>query len=156
FADDASQWAPPSERPALLLDALESTARDLQARGLDLDAPWGAVHTLTLKHPAGSTAPLDVTFNRGPLPLDGGPYSIRSGQYFHSRPGPMVVGQSYLHVVDLGAPEEAEMITFGGQSGHIGSPHYDDLTPLWAEGKRIPMRLETLPNDARVIRFVPS
>jgi penicillin amidase len=67
----------------------------------------------------------------------------------------MVVGQSYLHVVDLADPGGAGMITFGGQSGHVGSPHYDDLTPLWAAGKRIPMRLENLPETDDVLRFVP-
>lgn len=155
FEAEDSPWAGPDDRAGLLLDALEATSRALQASGEDLDAPWGVAHTLTLRHPAGSAAPLGATFNRGPYALDGGPYSVCSGQYFHSRPGPMVVGQSYLHVVDLAAPEDAGMITLGGQSGHVGSPHYDDLTPLWLAGERIPMRLENLPETDEVLTFVP-
>ncbi len=156
FESADSPWVPAGERTTIVLEALETTARDLQARKLDLDAAWGQLHTLLLKHPAGSSPALAATFNRGPIPMDGGPYSVVSGQYFHSKPGPMVVGQSYRQVVDLGDPEAGRMITFGGQSGHVGSPHYDDLTPLWARGDTVPMRLETLPEKATVTRFDPA
>ena len=59
-------------------------------------------------------------------------------------------------VVDLGDIESGRMITIGGQSGHVGSPHYDDLTPLWLEGRTVPMRLETLPADAKILHLRPA
>lgn len=155
FEEDDSPWAPPSQRVGLLTHALEDTQRALAARGLDLDSPWGAFHTLELRHPAGSAAPLARTFNRGPFPIAGGPYTVSSGQYLHSKPGPMLAGASYRQVVDLGDAEPGRMITFGGQSGHVGSPHYDDLSPLWLRGETVPMRLETLPENATVLRLLP-
>lgn len=155
FEDDDSPWAPPAARATLLADALDDARRDLAARGLDLAAPWGALHTLSLNHPAGSARSLAPTFNRGPYGIAGSPFTVSSGQYLHSRPGPMLSGASYRQVVDMGDPEGARMVTFGGQSGHVGSPHYDDLTPLWLEGKTLPMRLDTLPENATVLRLVP-
>jgi len=155
FATDDSPWAPPALRAQLLGEAMAEALRDLEQRGLTMDAPWGAFHTLELKHPMGSSKPLARTFNQGPFPADGGPFSVVSGQYMHSRPGPVIAGQSYRQVVDLGDIAAGRMITFGGQSGHIGSPHYDDLTPLWRAYETVPMLLETLPADATVARFRP-
>ena len=156
FERDDSPWAPVNTRSTLLTEALEDTARDLQARGLQPDATWGSFHTLTLKHPAGASPALARAYNRGPYPADGGPYSVVSGQYLHARPGPVIAGQSYRQVIDLGDPRAGRMVTFGGQSGHIGSPHYDDLTPLWRAYDTIPMRLEELPPRATVLRFAPQ
>jgi penicillin amidase len=155
FEDEASPWAPPAERAALLCAALEDTARDLQARGLQPDAPWGSLHVLALRHPLGRAAVLAPAFDRGPWPLDGGPYSVVSGQYVHVRPGPVVTGPSYRHVVDLAEPEAARMVTFGGQSGHVGSPHYDDLTPLWLAQETVPMRLEEPPAGGSRLAVLP-
>ncbi len=142
FTDPQSPWAPPGVRATLLGEALEDAVADLKARGLSLDAPWGALHTLTLRHPAGSLAATAPTFNRGPYPMDGGPFCVASGQYLHPRPGPMLVGASYRQVVDLADPEASgRMITFGGQDGDPASPHYDDLTDRWRRGGWLPMRL---------------
>jgi acyl-homoserine lactone acylase PvdQ len=67
----------------------------------------------------------------------------------------MRVGASYRHVVDLADPERtARMVSFGGQSGSVGSKHYDDLMPLWLEGRFVPMRLATLPETGRELRLV--
>jgi penicillin amidase len=155
FEDDDSPWAPPRVRATLLGEALEDARRDIAARGLDLDAPWGAMHELLLRHPAGAAGPLGTTFNRGPYPMAGGPYSVCSGQYLHARPGPMLVGASYRQVVDLGAPSRGRMSMVGGQSGHVGSPHYDDLTAHWLAGRTLPMHLEQPPPSAPVLHLLP-
>ena len=67
----------------------------------------------------------------------------------------MRVGASYRQVIDFADPERtARMVTFGGQSGSIGSRHYGDLMPLWREGRAIPMRLSTWPESGRDLRLV--
>ncbi len=143
FEDPRSPWAPPGARAALLQRALDDAVLDLEARGLGVDAAWGRVHTLTLRHPAGGAPLVGRVFDRGPIPLRGGPFAVASGQYVHTRPARVVTGASYRHVVDLADPERrSRMVTLGGQSGHVGSPHYDDLTPLWLEGAGVPMRLD--------------
>ena len=87
----------------------------------------------------------------------GGPFAVCSGQYLHDKPVEMTVGPSFRHITDLADPERtARMITFGGQSGHVGSPHYDDLTPLWRAGQWLPMRLESSPDTREVLRLTPA
>ncbi len=143
-------------RASLVGEACEAALTDMRRRGLTLDTPWGEFHQLTLRHPAAPFPILQPTFNRGPIPMSGGPFSVMSGQYMHYSPGPMIVGASYRHVIDMAAPEAGRMITFGGQSGHAGSPHYGDLTPLWLEGKTLPMRLEQLPETDRTLDLLPG
>jgi penicillin amidase len=157
FADAASPWAAPSVRPTLLAEAVEDAVETLAARGLPPDAPWGVVHTLTLRHPLGGVPLLAPTWNRGPIPAPGGPYAVTSGQYRHSRPAAVGVGPSYRQVIDLADPEgSSRMITFGGQSGSVSSPHYDDLTPLWLDGRFIPMPLDTDPSPAERLTLLPG
>ena len=156
FESDANPWAPPGSRAALLAGALEDATKDLAARGFAHDVPWGAFHTLALRHPLGALAALAPAFNTPAFPADGGPFSVVSGQYLHARPGPVVAGQSYRHVVDLAEPRAGRMVTFGGQSGHIGSPHYADLTPRWRTYTTVPMLLEELPPNAKRGTFLPA
>ncbi len=155
FSDDDNPWAPPAVRATLLCEALDDAVKDMESRGLTLDSPWGAMHTLTLRHPAGQ-GPLATAFNRGPFAVDGGPFSVCSGQYLHARPGPVAAGASYRQVVDLARPEEGRMITFGGQSGYVGSRHYDDLTPRWLANDGLPMRLETELDAAQRLILTPG
>ena len=145
YADPASPWADPAVRPTLLGQAIDDAVKDLAARGLGIDAPWGAIHRLTLRHPLSAAPAIGAAFTRGPYPMPGSPFTPCAGQYRHDLPADMYAGASYRQVVDLATIEDARMITFGGQSGHPGSPHYDDLTPLWREGKLIPMRLTKAP-----------
>lgn len=156
FRQADNPWAPENVRATLLGEALVDALRDLGARGLTLDSPWGALHTLTLRHPAAALDVLEPTFNQGPFPMRGGPFTVSSGQYPHPRPARMVVGASYRHVVDLADPGGGRMITFGGQSGHAGSPHYADLTPLWRAGEMLPMRLEEPLDTDRRLDLLPG
>jgi penicillin G amidase len=154
YADPDSPWLKPVVRATRLGEAMEAAARDLAERGHSIDARWGDVHRLTLRHPFSSAPLLGAAFTRGPDAMPGGPYTVQAGQYLHDRPASMVVGASFRQVVDLADPEGARMIGFGGQSGHVGSRHYDDLTPIWRRGGFIPSRLETLPARGRDLRLV--
>ncbi len=157
FRDASSPWAKPPTRAALVADALEAAAKDMAARGLAPDAPWGAVHRLTLRHALSEAPIVGETFTRGPFPMGGGPYTPLSGQYAHHRPASMTVGASYRQVIDLADPEgSSRMIIYGGQSGHVGSPHYDDLTERWRRGGFVPMRLASWPSRGRDLLLHPS
>lgn len=162
FRDPAGRLLPVNVRATVLGEALEEAHKDLVRRGFTLTTPWGGAHTLTLTHPLGVGPLLGPAFNRGPFPMEGGPFAVPSGQYLHDRPVAMAVGASCRHVVDLADPEgSGRMMAFGGQSGHIGSPHYDDLTPLWRAGAWLPMRLEREPSASdlgspHVLRLEPA
>ena len=156
FEDEDSPWAPTRSRAALVQRALDDALQDLERRGLPFDPPWGAVHRLTLRHPLGAVPLLGAIFNRGPMPYPGSTYTPGSGQYSHAQPAAVTSGASYRHVIDLGDMEgTARMITLGGQSGHVGSRHYQDLTPLWLAGRGIPMRLERWPEKGQDMVLLP-
>jgi penicillin amidase len=152
WSDPGSPWVAPPTRPTLLAEALADALADLEARGFTLATAWGEAHTLTLHHPAGVAPLLGSSFSRGPFPMPGSPFAVCSGQYAHDKPLAMTVGPSYRHVIDLADPEgTGRMMTFGGQSGHVGSPHYDDLTSPWREGLWLPMRLESEPGGDEIL-----
>jgi len=46
---------------------------------------------------------------------------------------------SYRQIVDVGNWDESTFVIPLGQSGHPMSAHYDDLLPLWNEGRYVPM-----------------
>lgn len=157
FSDPEGLLLPQSVRATVLGEALEAAHADLLSRGLSLATPWGAAHRLRLLHPLGSVASLAPTFNRGPFPMPGGPFAVCSGQYLNDKPLDVEVGASFRHVVDLADVEgSGRMITFGGQSGHVGSPHYDDLTPLWLAGEMLPMRLSAGFSTREVLTLEPA
>jgi penicillin amidase len=155
FRDPQSPWVKPAVRETFLGEALEDAAKDLAAAGHAIDVPWGRVHTLTLQHPLSAVPIIGPAFTLGPYPASGGPYTPSAGQYLHDRPLAMKVGASYRHVIDFADPERSSrMITYGGQSGSIGSRHYADQMPLWLEGKALPMRLSSWPETGRDLRLV--
>ena len=46
---------------------------------------------------------------------------------------------SFRQIVDMGDLGRSLVVIPPGQSGHLGSPHYDDLTELWLAGEYQPM-----------------
>src|SRR2546430_17231567 len=48
-------------------------------------------------------------------------------------------GASYRQILDLADWDRSVATSVPGQSGQPGSPYYDDLLPLWAEGKYFPL-----------------
>jgi penicillin amidase len=48
-------------------------------------------------------------------------------------------GPSYRQIVDLADMEASLFVHPMGQAGHLLSPHYADLLPLWARGDYLPM-----------------
>ena len=48
-------------------------------------------------------------------------------------------GASFRQVLDVGNWDESKGINVPGESAQPGSPHYDDLLPLWIEGQYFPL-----------------
>ena len=46
---------------------------------------------------------------------------------------------SFRQIVDMGDLSRSVVIHPPGQSGQLGSPHYDDLAVPWVKGEYIPM-----------------
>jgi penicillin G amidase len=99
---------------------------------------WGKLHTVTFEHPLASLGPAyAAAFNLGPVGRPGDvhtPNNTRHDDNFRQ-----VHGASYRQVFDLADWDRGTVTSVPGQSGQPGSPHYDDLLPLWAEGQYFPL-----------------
>jgi penicillin amidase len=96
---------------------------------------WGDLHKGWFNH---AFTPLDCDFDVGPLAKSGNSTSVRLAHYDASDYR-VCVGASVRMVVDVGAWDNSVWINAPGQSGIPGSPHYDDLAALWADGDYAPM-----------------
>lgn len=99
---------------------------------------WGQLHTATFNHPLASLGlPYERAFNLGPIARSGDSHTPNNTRY--NETFQQIHGASYRHVLDL-ADWDAGMATSApGQSGQLGSSHYADLLPLWADAKYFPL-----------------
>ncbi|HEX6324508.1 MAG TPA: penicillin acylase family protein [Vicinamibacterales bacterium] len=96
---------------------------------------WDAANTVRFAH-----APMDAVAWLRPL------FSRelrRPGHGFTVNPVMRIRDQtfiaSYRQIVDVGNWDASRFVIPLGQSGHPMSAHYDDLLPLWNEGRYVPM-----------------
>ncbi len=121
FADD-------DERVATIQAAFaEAIAWLTERRGPEPSAwTWGSIHRLGAVHPA-ATTPLQHEFLDIPAEAcPGGAGTLANA--FYTPPGTFdtKMGASYRMAVDMGESGAYRSITWPGQSGHPGSPHYAD------------------------------
>jgi penicillin amidase len=84
--------------------------------------------------------PLDRVFNRGPLPIGGDTDTPCQTAIAAEAPyDNKAWAPSFRQIVDLGDLSRSVIIHPPGQSGVLGSPHYDDLADLWIKGEYHPM-----------------
>ena len=94
--------------------------------------------TATFHHPLESLGPAYAeAFNVGPVPRTGDVYTPNNTR--HDDQFQQVHGASYRQVLDLADWDRGMATSTPGQSGQLGSPHYDDLLPLWADGTYFPL-----------------
>jgi penicillin amidase len=123
--------------------AFASALSQLRAEyGNDFDDwRWGAANVAPLGHQI-----------LGNLPLIGGgfrmPQEIAGGSFTLNRAGARIMrglsfavghGAGYRAVYDLGNPENSRFMIATGQSGNPFTRHWDDLAPLWAGGRHLPI-----------------
>jgi penicillin amidase len=130
--------APEDLRKQVMLESLADSFREAKTLlGADSSAwRWGNLHTITFRHPLANTAARNSVFNRGPVERggDGLTPNATSGPNFRQ-----ASGASYRHILDFADWDRSVFTSTPGQSGQPGSPHYDDLLPLWSEGKYAPL-----------------
>jgi penicillin amidase len=115
----------------VLLDTLHAIDRDPARRGID--APWGEVNELDVRHPFAEQpvlAPLARWLELPPAPLPGSTLSLR------------VAAPDYGALIRLavapGAPGNGILQMAGGQSGHFLSPQFRDQQNDWLAGEPTP------------------
>ncbi len=129
-------------REALLSRSLKQ-AMDWLTKELGPDTSawqWGRIHRAIFPHAMGMQKPLDQVFNRGPLPIGGDADTPCQTAFVPGEPyDNKAWAPSFRQIVDLGDLSRSLCIVPPGQSGHLASPHYDDLAEPWVRGEYVPM-----------------
>ena len=119
--------------------ALDAALAELGARFGDEpdDWRWGDAHYAHFRHSVFGWIPLLNRLADIRIAVDGGSFTVNRGQHRSGRmnePYASVHGAGYRAVYDLSDLDRSLFIQATGQSGHLTSPHYRDLTPLWRDG----------------------
>src|SRR5262249_44718695 len=114
-------------RDRLLRDTFARAAKQAGS----LPDRWGALHTVTFRHP------LWRAFDLGPVERPADEYCPLNTR--HDDTFRQVHGATYRHLLDLADWDRGLATSAPGQSGQPGSPHYGDLLPLWAKGEYFPL-----------------
>src|SRR5262249_35037059 len=95
---------------------------------------WGRLHVLHLKHILSNRGDLAQLLDRGRLPVKGDGLTV-----CNTGADPTfiaVMGAGYRLIADLNDPDGGLWaVDAGSESGHPGSPHYDDQIKPWITGK---------------------
>jgi penicillin amidase len=129
-------------REAALTRSLKQAVEWLRAElGPDVDCwQWGKIHRVTFAHALSLRKPLDQVFNRGPFPIGGDTDTpCQTAMYPDDPYDNKAWAPSFRQIVDLGDLSRSVAIFPPGQSGQLGSPHYDDLIEPWLTGEYHPM-----------------
>ncbi len=130
----------------LIARALENAVETLtDAYGRDMSAwRWGEPHGAHFDHQPFDVFPLlgDLFSRRAPHggsqdTVNVGAFAVRNTPDFST-----VWIPSFRALYDLSALEDSRLIIPTGQSGHLLSPHYDDLSSLWSEGAYLTVRTD--------------
>jgi penicillin amidase len=126
----------------LALEALGSALAELEERyGSDPAGwSWGRIHGARFAHPlADGNSPVSPLLDRilsRSVPAGGGQETVCAiGYVAHGGNYTGVWGPSFRLLADLIEPSNSRWQHMTGQSGHPGSPHYDDLLEPWLEGR---------------------
>jgi penicillin amidase len=101
---------------------------------------WGRLHRVFFIHALGLRQPFDRVFNRGPWPIGGDTDTLcQTAISVHDPYDSKSWGPSYRQIIDLTDFSRSQAIYPLGQSGQLGSPHYDDMVEKWLKGEYHPM-----------------
>lgn len=125
----------------LALDALRGALDDLEGRfGSAAEGwRWGKVHPLVFPHALGEANPLLGWIFSRRLEVGGGQETVAQVGWDPNDPFAAIWAPCWRMVADPSRPDRSRWQAFTGQSGHPGSPHYDDLQADWASGRTQPM-----------------
>ena len=124
----------------VLLGALERARTALVARqGTEpRDWSWGRLHQMHFHHPLDQVAGAAALFDPDPVPRPGDE-DVLQATAFEDESFDQIDGASYREVFDLSDWDRSVAINVPGQSGQPGSRHYQDLLPLWRDGRYFPL-----------------
>jgi penicillin G amidase len=154
FGADAAR-----SRDDMLFDTLRIAHEKLiAAQGPDITHwSWGALHRVVFRHPVDQSPGAAALFDRGPIPRSGDGNVVQATG-MNDGSLDQVSGASYREIFDLADWDRSVGINVPGQSGQPGSKHYDDLLPLWSNGRYFPLNYSRAAVDTAttdVLQLVP-
>jgi penicillin G amidase len=136
-----NRWSDRREsREDILLQAIGEAVTWLEDNlGSDMNTwTWGRLHTATfVSAPLGQSniGAIEAIVNRGPYPADGGSSIVNANGWSWSNPAAIRGHVSMRMIVDMSNYDASLAIHSTGQSGHPYHRHYDDMIPLWLDGR---------------------
>jgi penicillin amidase len=144
LANRTAEWCGKDDADCTKLktDALnQALAMVTKRQGTDTKSwRWGRENVALLRHKFYSRIPLLDRLSDLSVESSGDFYTLDRGGGADNdadHPFARTHGTGYRGIYDLGNPEASRFIIATGESGHIFSRHYGDLTPLWNEGRSI-------------------
>ena len=101
---------------------------------------WGRVHSTKPQHTLSAAFPaLAPLLDPPSVPMNGDGDTPHAGTYAQTDPFTVNGCSTARYVFDLSDWDNSRWVTPLGSSGHPGSQHYSDQTPIWAAGEVLPM-----------------
>ncbi len=132
------------DRDAILQRSLDTAYEDLKGWFGDdpADWRWGAMHVSTFRNQTLGESGIGIIedrFNRGPFETTGGGDLVNATGWTAYEGFETTWLPSMRMIVDMSDLSRSRTTHTTGQSGHTDHPHYDDMIPLWLNGKYSPM-----------------
>lgn len=125
---------PVEARNAVVQDTLKAAYAEFQSRGHGSVLTWGDLHTVLFRDALDQLPGLKSMLDIGPMARPGDGTTV-DATAFTSQNFIQVAGASYREIFDLSNWDNSEGVNAPGESGQPGSPHYQDLAPLWRDGR---------------------
>ena len=143
--EDTSLLPSGADWRSLAAQALVEAVADLRERlGDDMDSwQWGKVHHTKPRHTLSGSFPEIASLLDPPsTPLGGDGDTAQAASYAPT--DPFIINSTSVarYVFDTADWDNSRWVVPLGASGHPGSPHYADQTPIWGDIKLIPMQYD--------------
>ena len=143
FQNPDSKWVPSGKSALSLIEKslVESCLWLEENMGHEASGwKWGNIHQAEFQHSLSVKKPLNKVFNKGPYPIGGDTDTVHQSAYNPSAPYHSTSWcPSNRFIMDVGNWDASLAVSPPGQSGVLGSWHYDDMVPIWRKGDYIPM-----------------
>jgi penicillin amidase len=141
FAMENSIWFDNVNTPEVedleevILASAKNAINQLKSEYGDLNKlpEWGMLHTIEFPHTMGAQKPLDKIFNIGPFATSGTNESVDQQAFRLTDKGkyPVLHGPQMRILIDFADIENSISINPTGQSGNVGSKHYDNQAKMF-------------------------
>jgi len=140
--EHAQEWCGDNDCHQLIAQSFsEGLALMARRQGADMtNWQWGRENVAALRHKFYSHIPVLKRLSDLSVPSSGDFYTIDRGGGFDNddaHPFERTHGGGFRGIYDLSNPDASLFMITTGESGHIFSPHYGDLVPLWNTVKAI-------------------